>query len=103
MQVGKNWTLVGWKSGQTTYVPLYSRTERRERGYGLCMFAVQNVHNLHYCHLPVNIADQEKIPNLPILAFCITGKGGIYWGECKSVAQRPNPKSLTVGIKSTLA
>ncbi len=55
--------------------------------------------NLHYCHLQTKSYFQEKIPKLAIFAFCLTGKGGIYWGECKSVAQRPNPKSLTGGDK----
>ncbi len=33
MQTGSSETLIDWKSGKTTYVPLY-RTEWRERGYG---------------------------------------------------------------------
>ncbi len=33
MQIGSSVTLIGWKSGQTTYA-LYG-TEWRERGYGL--------------------------------------------------------------------
>ncbi len=27
MQAGSSWTLIGWKSGQTTYVPLWDRME----------------------------------------------------------------------------
>jgi hypothetical protein len=33
MQTGSSETLIGWKSGNTTYVPLWDRW--RERGYGL--------------------------------------------------------------------
>jgi hypothetical protein len=28
MQTGSSWTLIGWKSGQTTFVPLCDRMER---------------------------------------------------------------------------
>jgi hypothetical protein len=34
MQTGSSGTLIGWKSGQTTFVPLWDRMEG-ERGYGL--------------------------------------------------------------------
>jgi hypothetical protein len=33
MQTGSSGTLIYWKSGQTTYVPLWD--QMRERGYGL--------------------------------------------------------------------
>jgi hypothetical protein len=34
MQTGSSETLIGWKSGKTTYMSLYG-TDWRERGYGL--------------------------------------------------------------------
>ncbi len=34
MRTGSSWTVVGWKSGHTTFVPLWDR-EWRELGYGL--------------------------------------------------------------------
>ncbi len=40
MQTGSSETLTGWKSGETTFVPL--RTEWRESGYGLCGFLKAN-------------------------------------------------------------
>jgi hypothetical protein len=48
MQTGSSETLIGSKSGQTTYVPLWHRMEWRERGYGLqSLRLIQNRNRIH--------------------------------------------------------
>jgi hypothetical protein len=68
MHTGSSGTLIGWKSGQTTYVPLWDR--RGERGYGHLVGSLKMNTTLEYSTRVVQEGDRRcKKSTLNDLAY----------------------------------
>jgi hypothetical protein len=71
MQTGSSGTLIGWKSGQTTCVPLWDRMERawlRTLGERMEDFVHHKSHNHEECELRdwIRLPSNTILPYIPI-------------------------------------